>query len=56
MSGSQSVRGSLSELSGKLGDTQKVLSNIPRDVKRSAPRWRKLHDDSMYYFACRCTK
>ena len=36
-------------------DTQKVLSNVPQDIKCSAPRRRKMHDNSMYYFACRCT-
>ena len=34
--------------------TNKVLSNVPQDIKCSAPRRRKIHDNSMYYFACRC--
>ena len=35
--------------------THKVLSNVPQDIRCSAPRRRKIHDNSMYYFACRCT-
>ena len=35
--------------------TEKVLSNVPQDIECSAPRRRKIRDNSMYYFACRCT-
>ena len=35
--------------------TQKILSNVPQDIECSAPQRRKIHDNSMYYFACRCT-
>ena len=40
---------------GAFRDTQKVLSNVPQDIKCPAPRQRKIHDNSMYCFACRCT-
>ena len=35
--------------------TQKILSNVPQDITCSAPRRRKIHDNSMYFFASRCT-